>query len=85
MFAHQGICVDSWVKVEDNCNIRCEIVGDEAQFRLGGSSGGLEIIFTEGGLATLVTVGAAVLERMRVEADEEEHADSDTEMESMNV
>lgn len=75
MFAVSGICVDSWVKVEGRCNITCDVVGDEAQFRFGGArSSGLCMIVTENGLEKLVNAGVEALRIMRAELDGHESA-----------
>lgn len=66
------IYVDSWVKVEDNCDITCDVAGGEAEFRFGGEfSTGLFMIVTEGSLEKLVHTSTEALRRMRGESDDE--------------
>lgn len=66
MFTVSGICVDSWVRVEGPCDITCDVVGDEAQFRFGGErSTGLQMIVTEEVLENLVQKSADALHRIR--------------------
>lgn len=66
------IHVDSWVKVEDHCNITCDVVGDEAEFRFGGTrSTGLYMIVTEESLEKLVHISTDALHRMRAESDDD--------------
>lgn len=73
MFTATGIKVDSWVKIEGNCEIVCEVVGEEAQFRFGGErSPGLDMVVTEQGLENLVQASTDALRRMRAEAAQQE-------------
>ncbi len=52
---NHGISVDSWALIEDDCRIKVDIAGDQAQFRFGGSrTSGIDLVFTEQGLANLV-------------------------------
>lgn len=74
-----GICVDSWVRVEGQCGITCDIVGDEAQFRFGGArSTGLHMIVTEECLRKLIRTSMDALHRMRAELGDHERAESKT-------
>lgn len=79
MFTVRGIYVDSWVKVEDNCNITCDVAGEEAEFRFGGAcSTGLLMIVTEGSLEKLVHASTDALRRVRAESDYDEGSESKT-------
>ncbi|MDV6012559.1 hypothetical protein [Haloechinothrix sp. LS1_15] len=70
MFLSRGIEVDSWVRIDGSCEILGEVVGDEAQFRLGNPRAtGLDMVTDERGLARLVERCSEVLETMR--SDEE--------------
>nr|WP_042182679.1 hypothetical protein [Kibdelosporangium sp. MJ126-NF4]CEL15143.1 hypothetical protein [Kibdelosporangium sp. MJ126-NF4]CTQ93261.1 hypothetical protein [Kibdelosporangium sp. MJ126-NF4] len=62
---HNGISVDSWALVEDDCTIKVDIAGDQAQFRFGGRNSGLDIVFTEQGLANLVEQSTEALKQLR--------------------
>ncbi|SNR48721.1 hypothetical protein SAMN06265360_10783 [Haloechinothrix alba] len=66
MFSSHGIEVDSWVRIDGSCRITGEVVGDEAQLRLGGvRSSGLDMIADEAGLERLVARCSEVLDTMR--------------------
>lgn len=79
MFTVSGICVDSWVRVEDHCGITCEVVGDEAEFRFGGErSTGLHMIVTEEGLEKIARTSVDALHKMRAELDGHERAETKT-------
>lgn len=68
VFTVSGICVDSWVRVADSCDITFDVVGDEAQFRFGGEcSTGLQMIVTEEALENLVQKSTDALHRIRAE------------------
>jgi hypothetical protein len=62
----QGIAVDAWVRIEEDCPIACDVVGGEAQFRFGGRrSDGIDLIVTEQGLENIVQACSRALETMR--------------------
>ncbi|NUT50526.1 MAG: hypothetical protein HOV94_24940 [Saccharothrix sp.] len=66
MFTNGGISVDSWVRVEEQCEIASEVVGDEAQFTFSGRRGGeLSLVVTEGGLEKLVEHFQGALDKIR--------------------
>ncbi|MFD9896271.1 hypothetical protein ACFWY9_43565 [Amycolatopsis sp. NPDC059027] len=69
MFTHRGIAVDTWARIEDNCSIRYEVVGDEAQFEFGSNATSLNIVATAGGLASLAEASQAALRTMEQEPD----------------
>jgi hypothetical protein len=86
MFTTNGVCVDSWARIEGQCLITYDVAGDEAQFRFGGTrSSGINLVVTEEGLANLVHVSTEALRKMRAEAAEQEHAASTEEVEPTNV
>jgi len=61
MFTHQGIALDSWAKIEGECVIKYEVVGDEAQFRLGPTQSVLNLVFSERGLENLMAKASRAL------------------------
>jgi hypothetical protein len=65
MFTHQGIAIDAWAKIEGECPISYEVVGDEVQFELGGSAASLNLVATEKGLTTLVSASLRALSTLR--------------------
>jgi hypothetical protein len=66
----QGICADSWVRVEGPCAITCEVVGTEAQFRFGDSrSSGLDLIITEDALENVIAACMDALRQIRTPAE----------------
>lgn len=65
-----GIYVDSWAKVEGDCEIECEVVGDETQFRFGGRRTGLDLIFTEEGLENMAEKCTEALRQLRAQEPE---------------
>jgi hypothetical protein len=65
MSIHQGIAVDALAKVEGQCAMECELVGDEAQFELGSGANSTHLVFTENGLTNLVPLGLSVLNNLR--------------------
>lgn len=65
MITSQGIGVDSWVMMDGDCAVSCEVVGDQAQFMFGHGTGSLHLIATEDALATLVGVAAEALRGFR--------------------
>ncbi|NUT51803.1 MAG: hypothetical protein HOV94_31600 [Saccharothrix sp.] len=66
MITAGGTDVEAWVKVDDDCEIVCEVDRGEAQFRFGGPrSFALELIFTERGLENLARASADALRRVR--------------------
>ncbi|MFE2753013.1 hypothetical protein ACFXGA_13560 [Actinosynnema sp. NPDC059335] len=66
MITAGGTDVEAWVRVDDECDIVCEVDRDEVQFRFGGTrSFALELIFTERGLENLSRISADALRRLR--------------------
>ncbi|MFE2750882.1 hypothetical protein ACFXGA_02640 [Actinosynnema sp. NPDC059335] len=66
MFTNGGIAVDSWVRVEEQCSIESEVVGDEVQFTFSGRRGGeLSMVVTEAGLEKVVEHFRRALDRIR--------------------
>jgi hypothetical protein len=62
-----GITLDSWANIDGQCQIECDIVGDQAQFRLGGRGSGLDLVCTEQGPANFLEQATIALEQMRTE------------------
>jgi hypothetical protein len=57
-----GICSDSYVKVDDDCPISCEIDDEQAIFRFGGvRSTGVSLAISKGSLARLAAISADTL------------------------
>ena len=65
MFTNQGIAVNAWVTVDGDCSLSCDVIGDQAQFEFGTSTGSLNLIASETGLARLATVANDALTRLR--------------------
>jgi hypothetical protein len=66
VFTNGGIAVDSWVRVEEQCSIESEVVGDEAQFTFSGRRGGeLSMVVTEAGLEKVVEHFQRALDQIR--------------------
>lgn len=57
MFTHHGIGLDSFARIEGDCSVRYEVVGNEAQFEFGSMDCTLDLVHTEDGL-TLGSPGA---------------------------
>lgn len=72
MFTHRGISVDSWVLMEDDCPLSCDMIGDQAQFTFGHASGSLHLVATEEALEKLVRVASEALDRLRAIPEGEE-------------
>jgi hypothetical protein len=56
VFLSRGIALDTWVVASRDCEISCEVVGDQAQFVLGHAAGSLNLVLDQGGLANLVEI-----------------------------
>ncbi|MGP4020279.1 hypothetical protein [Saccharopolyspora sp. 5N708] len=56
--------VAAWVRIED-CSMEYAVFDDEVEFRVGGQLDGLDLVFTEQGLQTLVTHGERALRELR--------------------
>ncbi|MGW4114275.1 hypothetical protein ACWEFJ_25665 [Actinosynnema sp. NPDC004786] len=66
MFTNGGIAVDSWVRVEEQCSIESEVVGDEVQVTFSGRRGGeLSMVVTEAGLEKVVEHFRRALDQIR--------------------
>ncbi|HEX3783200.1 MAG TPA: hypothetical protein VHX38_26330 [Pseudonocardiaceae bacterium] len=65
MYTHQAIVLDSWVRVEEDCPLTCEVIGSDANFEFGTMSGGLHLTVTEDALVTLVAVATEALTRLQ--------------------
>lgn len=77
MYTTNGVCVDSWARIEGQCLITYDVAGDEAQFRFGGTrSSGIDLIITEEGLENLVQASTEALRKIRAEAAEQDRAAS---------
>jgi hypothetical protein len=72
VFTNQGIAVDSWVSVDGQCWLSCDVIGDQAQFDFGHSTGSLHLNVSEAALARLVQVATEALTRFQAIPDGEE-------------
>ncbi|MGQ0839144.1 hypothetical protein [Actinokineospora sp.] len=61
MFTHRGIGIDSFAKIESDCPMTCEVVGNEAQFEFGHATHCLNLVITEQALHHLAAVVADAL------------------------
>ena len=69
MFTHQGIAVDACARIEGDCVVRCEVVGDEAQFEIGHRTASLNLVTTRAGLTSLMAASTEALAAMDRAAD----------------
>ena len=65
MNTFQGIALDIWVNIDNDCSIKYEAVKSEAQIELGHQTGSLQLIVDEQGLARLVEVLGQALRETR--------------------
>ena len=66
MFTTSGISVDSCARVEADCDVTCDVVGEEVQFRFGSQrSTGLTVVFTQRSLEQVVTKSTDALRVLR--------------------
>lgn len=56
MFLSRGIALDTWVMASRECDISCEVIGNQAQLTLGHNTGSLNLVLDDGGLASLIEV-----------------------------
>lgn len=56
MFTSRGIAVETWITASRDCDMLCEVVGDQAQFKLGGTETSLQLVMDSKALAKLVEV-----------------------------
>ncbi|HEX3784336.1 MAG TPA: hypothetical protein VHX38_32155 [Pseudonocardiaceae bacterium] len=66
MVGGNGIAMDTWVAVEDDCRLECEVVGEHAQFTFGSSGEVLMLAVGEDSLARFVSMAEEALTRWRV-------------------
>ncbi|MEV0053218.1 hypothetical protein AB0H34_22285 [Saccharopolyspora shandongensis] len=52
--------VGAWVRIDD-CPLEYSVIRDEIEFRVGDGCDGLDLVFTERGLANLLAEGADAL------------------------
>ena len=64
MFTSQGIATDSWVLINGDCALSCEVIGDQAQFEFGHGTSSLHLNASEEGLVKLVQVATEALNRL---------------------
>jgi len=64
MFTHHGIAVDAWARIEGDCVVKCDVVGDEAQFEIGHRTASLNLVATRAGLKSLMAASADALAAM---------------------
>jgi hypothetical protein len=65
MLTHRGIAVDSWVVVDDDCDVQCEVNGDEAQFAFGHRTGSLNLVVSEALLGKLAHMATEAFTRLQ--------------------
>lgn len=58
MFISHGIAIETWITTNRECDVVCEVVGDQAQFKLGGTETSLHLVMDSKALAKLVEVAA---------------------------
>jgi hypothetical protein len=56
VFLSRGIALDTWVTASRECDISCEVIGDQAQLTLGHNTGSLNLVLDNGGLAGLIEI-----------------------------
>lgn len=56
MSSGTGISLDAWVTIDDSCDARCYVGGDQAHFEFGTVEGMLHILTDVDGLAMLARV-----------------------------
>jgi len=56
VFLSRGIALDTWVMASRECDISCEVIGNQAQLTLGHDTGSLNLVLDDGGLAGLVEI-----------------------------
>lgn len=64
VFTSQGIATDSWVLINGDCVLSCEVIGDQAQFEFGHGTSALHLNTSEEGLVKLVQVATEALHRL---------------------
>lgn len=64
MLTYRGIAVDSWVVVDDECELKCEVAGDQAQFAFGHRTGSLNLVVSPVSLAKLARMATEAFTRL---------------------
>jgi hypothetical protein len=65
MHTHDAIVLDSWVRVEGDCPLRCEVIGNDANFEFGTKISALHLTASEPALIKLVAVATEALNRLQ--------------------
>ncbi|HWE88819.1 MAG TPA: hypothetical protein VG317_05080 [Pseudonocardiaceae bacterium] len=72
MFTSDGIAVNAWVTLDDSCSLSCALVGEQAQFEFGNSTGSLNLITSEIFLVRLAQIASKAVEKFRAIPDGED-------------
>jgi hypothetical protein len=65
MHTFMGIALDTWVSVDGDCPVECEVSTNQVQIELGHGTGSLHLVMTEQGLARLAGAAGKALTQMR--------------------
>jgi hypothetical protein len=65
LYVHQPIILDSWVRVEGDCPLSCEVIGNDANFEFGTKASALHLTASEPALIKLVAVATEALTRLQ--------------------
>lgn len=69
MYMHEAIVLDSWVRVEEDCPLSCEVLGNDANFEFGTKTSSLHLTASEPALIKLVAVATEALTRLQAIPD----------------
>jgi len=58
VFPSRGIDVETWVTASRECDVSCEVIGDQAQFKLGDTDTSLHLVMDSKVLDRLAEVAA---------------------------
>ena len=68
MFTSEGIGMDVWVRVADDCSVTCEADGPDLHLRFGSQRGsGLTLVLSESALANLLSTGGNAQAALRTD------------------
>ena len=66
MHTHSGICVDSYVKIDDSCAMNVEVDDEQAILRVGGvRSTGITLALSKTSVARLIAVSTDALRALQ--------------------
>jgi hypothetical protein len=65
MNTHRGIALETWVNIDGDCPIECEMSRTDAQIALGHGTGSLHLVLSEAALSALAAVTAGALHDIR--------------------